>query len=131
MMNFFRLLKDIFSGTIKINLTGEEAETKKPWGREVLLISDRYVVKILEIEKGGMTSVQYHEQKHETILILSGIVDLILEDRKEELKAGDYRIIEPGMIHRMIGKTSAVYLECSTNELDDVVRLADNYGRLL
>ena len=35
----------------------------------------------------------------------------------------------PGVIHRMEGVTESVYLEASTPEMEDVVRLVDDYQR--
>lgn len=37
--------------------------------------------------------------------------------------------IEPGLIHRMEAVSHSVYLEASTSEMDDVVRLDDDYKR--
>jgi len=46
------------------------------------------------------------------------------------LGPGDYWIINPGTIHRMFAIVETVYLEASTPELDDVVRIKDLYGRV-
>ena len=35
----------------------------------------------------------------------------------------------PGTIHRMEGLEESVYLEASTPDLDDVVRISDDYNR--
>ena len=44
---------------------------------------------------------------------------------------GEAYAIEPGTVHRIEGfsQEPAVILEVSTTELDDVVRLQDDYGR--
>src|SRR5206468_3176555 len=45
----------------------------KPWGHELIWArTDRYVGKILHIKKGESLSLQYHRQKDETIMVLSG-----------------------------------------------------------
>ena len=45
------------------------------------------------------------------------------------MKAGDVFHVAPGTKHRMIAVTDVDVLEVSTPELDDVVRLEDDYGR--
>ena len=50
----------------------------KPWGHEVRwAINDKYLGKILHINRGQKLSRQYHEVKDETIYVLQGL--LILE----------------------------------------------------
>jgi len=50
-----------------------------------------------------------------------------LEQR--EMVAGDKVTITPYTIHRMEGIEDSEYLECSTPELWDVIRLEDKYKR--
>ena len=38
--------------------------------------------------------------------------------------------IKPGVIHRMMAVKDSVYLEASTPQNDDVVRLSDDYKRI-
>lgn len=110
---------------------------KKPWGKEeILVVMDKYVVKRLYMNPGKRCSKQYHEYKTETIYVLSGLLLIHFDDETLELAEGDHVTILPGCIHRMEGghtfgfpNNPAVYLECSTTEMDDVVRLEDDYGR--
>ena len=45
----------------------------KPWGYEIWWArTDRYVGKILHLNKGESLSLQYHRVKDETIMVLSG-----------------------------------------------------------
>jgi mannose-6-phosphate isomerase len=109
----------------------------KPWGFELWWArTDRYVGKILHVNRGESLSLQYHNVKDETILIQSG--SLLLETRpagahgeleRHELAPGDVFHITPGTVHRMTGITDCDIVEVSTPELDDVVRLEDRYGR--
>ncbi len=102
----------------------------KPWGKEeILSIQDKYVVKRLHMTKGKRCSLQYHKYKTETVYMLSGILLLHLDGRIITMTPGDFHTILPGEIHRMEGGEDAVYLESSTPELDDVVRVEDDYGR--
>ncbi len=108
----------------------------KPWGKEQIIdLNDRYCVKHLFIRQGHRISKQYHERKRETMLLVSGNATLTLFDgdsaKDVVLRPGEAHAIEPGTVHRVAGHSSsdAVILEISTPELDDVVRLEDDYGR--
>lgn len=108
----------------------------KPWGHELIWAeTNRYVGKILHINKGCCLSLQYHKLKDETVMVQSGILTLQLgqDETKEtlKLKSGESRRIPAGMIHRMHALDGDVdVIEVSTPELDDVVRLEDNYDRV-
>lgn len=107
---------------------------EKPWGHELIWAhTDRYVGKILHIEAGHKLSLQYHEVKDETIYIVSGEMDLVIvedgKERVENMQAGDYRHLPTGTIHRMVAVKTCDVFEVSTPELDDVVRIEDEYGR--
>jgi mannose-6-phosphate isomerase len=109
----------------------------KPWGHEIWWArTERYVGKILHVNKGESLSLQYHNVKDETIRIQSG--RLLFEFRAQgeggelrrlEMSPGDAFHIAPGTLHRMTGLEDTDILEVSTPELDDVVRLEDRYGR--
>ena len=43
---------------------------------------------------------------------------------------GDTITLNPGQIHRMEGVEDSIYLEASTPEMDDVVRILDDYNRI-
>jgi mannose-6-phosphate isomerase len=107
----------------------------KPWGHELIWAhTDRYVGKILHIRAGEALSLQYHRLKDETIMVLSGRMELIYfgdgdEPRSRELAPREPFHITAGLRHRMIALEDTDVLEVSTTELDDVVRLDDRYGR--
>ena len=107
----------------------------KPWGGELIWAqTERYVGKILTIEAGRRLSLQRHEVKDETIYVLAGRLRLTLEDdagaiRIEELGPGDARRVATGRIHRYEAIERCEVIEVSTPELDDVVRLEDDFGR--
>lgn len=108
---------------------------EKPWGREeVIEINEKYMVKKLTMFAGCRCSLQYHNIKKETIYVLSGVLKIIQGTSQDGLieklyRAGDAVTIPPRLIHRMEGVEESVYLEASTPEMDDVVRLADDYQR--
>jgi mannose-6-phosphate isomerase len=109
---------------------------EKPWGQEEIVeINDQYVVKRLTMWRGHRCSLQYHELKKETIYVLSGALKiskgaLECEMIEKIYGPGESITIEPRIVHRMEGIEDSVYLEASTPELDDVIRLADDYLRV-
>ena len=112
------------------------SRVEKPWGHEIRwALNEKYIGKILRIEPGQKLSRQYHEQKDETIYVLEGILVLELGNKENVdkiiLHPGAYTRIQPGTIHRFCAPSEGCTLiEVSTPELDDVVRLEDNYGRI-
>jgi mannose-6-phosphate isomerase len=107
----------------------------KPWGHELIWAhTDRYVGKILHVRAGEALSLQYHRVKDETIMVLSGRMQLIYfaegePPRSRDLPPREPFHITPGLRHRMIAIEDTDVLEVSTTELDDIVRLEDRYGR--
>lgn len=104
---------------------------EKPWGyEEVLETNPKYTVKRLFMKNGNQCSFQYHEKKQETVIGLSGSLTVFLGDSEMVLMPGESITLEPFRKHRMIAKNGdCLYMECSTSELDDVVRIQDDYGR--
>lgn len=106
----------------------------KPWGYELHWAkTDRYVGKIIHVNKGHALSLQYHNQKDETIHVLTGEIilrtkpgDQLLERR---MKPGESFHIAPPLVHQFEAVVATDLLEVSTPEIDDVVRLQDRYGR--
>ncbi len=112
------------------------ARTDKPWGYELLWShTDHYAGKIIHIDPGCRLSLQYHDQKHESVLVLSGTLLLHLgqgdEARIVELEPGASHDIPAGDIHRFAAPehTGVEIIEVSTPHLDDVIRLEDDYNR--
>ena len=118
------------------SLSTERARTvPKPWGHELIwALTDRYCGKIIVIETGRRLSLQRHEQKDESIYVLSGRLLLYLEDdggtvATMELGQGDGAHVPVGRIHRYEAIERVELIEVSTPELDDVIRLEDDFGR--
>ena len=109
-------------------------KVEKPWGHEIRwAINDKYLGKILHINKGHRLSKQYHEVKDETIYVLSGKLQVFVGPKDIELHIpeGHALRIKPKEIHRFCaGLDTDVRLgEVSTPEIDDVIRLEDDYDR--
>jgi mannose-6-phosphate isomerase len=108
---------------------------EKPWGHELVWAeTERYAGKILVIETGRRLSLQYHERKLESIRVLSGRLRLHLEDAAGEMQIlelgpGECRLVPVGRRHRFEAIERVELFEVSSPELDDVVRVSDDFGR--
>ena len=108
----------------------------KPWGHEehFALVAGKYCGKALHISAGHALSLQYHEEKEETVSVQHGRLMFEIgadESALEsfELLPGESIHLLPGTRHRMTAIVDSVVLEASTTQLQDVVRLDDRYGR--
>lgn len=108
---------------------------EKPWGHELWFAhTARYAGKLLHVKRGQRLSLQYHEAKDETSYLFSGRMLLRRGESPEALaertlEAGAVWRNEPGVVHTVEALEDSLIVEVSTPELDDVVRLADDYGR--
>ena len=107
---------------------------EKPWGYELIFAhTQRYAGKILFVRKGARLSHQYHRMKEEHFYIQSGTIEVTLGDGETErvltMHPGDKLHIPPGTRHRVRGIEDTLIFEVSSPELDDVVRIEDDYGR--
>lgn len=109
-------------------------KVEKPWGYELIFAhTSRYAGKFLHIRKGEKLSLQYHERKEESLCLLEGRMKLLMGRTQplEEsiLEPGAHFHILPGTMHRFIALEDCRLVEVSSPELDDVVRVEDDYGR--
>src|ERR1700682_5859470 len=113
----------------------EESRVDKPWGYELRwAVTDRYLGKVLHVNKGEALSLQYHERKDECQYVMKGCVDIELGGPAGGLTThrwgpGDTLHITPGTRHRITAIEDTDIFEVSTPEGDDVVRISDRYGR--
>ena len=113
----------------------EVERVEKPWGHEILFArSETYCGKVIFVRAGEQLSLQFHRVKDETIYVHSGRIELEIGDPGRPLDTevvgpGRSFRLRPGVVHRWKALEDSVVLEASTPELDDVVRLEDNYGR--
>jgi len=106
----------------------------KPWGHELRFArTEGYAGKALFIKAGSQLSLQYHEKKDEAFLVQSGRLELVLGrgDEQEVVTLGPDEAwhVTPGTVHRFRAVTDCLLFEVSTPELEDVVRLEDDFGR--
>src|ERR1700704_6414532 len=113
----------------------ESTKVDKPWGYELRwATTERYLGKVLHINRGEALSLQFHERKDEYLYLSKGAIDIELGDgdgnlTTHRMKAGDTLHIAPGTRHRLTAVEDTDIFEVSTPEADDVVRLSDRYGR--
>ena len=110
------------------------ARVDKPWGYELRFVrTERYAGKVLFIRAGHQLSLQFHESKDEAFFVQEGTLEFVVGQGASEavhrLGPGDSHRIVPGTVHRFRAVTDVLLFEVSTPELEDVVRLEDDYGR--
>ena len=107
----------------------------KPWGQEEWVAhNDMYVLKIITLKKGFRTSLQYHNQKHETNYVEQGRILCWLENDRGEIEKidmgpGSTFVVVPGRKHRVEALEDTRMFEASTPHLDDVIRVQDDFQR--
>ncbi len=129
----------------------------KHWGHELWIadgVRTPYALKRILFKAGNRTSLQVHKFKFETNYVLSGTgllyrskelfdIDSFLKNGMTitqvmeyessfdiiELTEGVSFDVQPGFVHRVVATTDLEFIEASTTELDDVIRLQDDGGR--
>ncbi len=108
----------------------------KPWGHEVILTApdSPRVGKLLFVKAGKRLSFQYHDEKEETLCLISGRALLWLEDaagavRKLPMVQHAGYSVSPMQKHRIEAVEDAVVAEVSAPETGNTVRLEDDYAR--
>ena len=109
---------------------------EKPWGYELHWVPEGkpYMGKIMHINKGCRQSMQVHDAKQETYLIMKGRAAVLWENDKGELTTtelmpGHGYTTCIGQRHRLMSITDCDILEASTPEMGTTWRLEDDYKR--
>ena len=107
------------SGPVKPNVI------KKAWGEErIFQNNSHYCSKLLIIKAGQQTSMHFHMDKHETMVVVSGTltIDYIVnkETRTDTVDTMHAFVIAPGLPHTLKAIHDDVYLvESSTPSHDE------------
>jgi len=132
-------------------------KVNKHWGHELWIadgVQQPYALKHISFKAGHRTSLQVHKYKFETNYVLKGTgklyiskqpfdIDVFLKIGMTEKQIIEYEstldVIElvekisfnviPGHVHRVVAITDLEFIEVSTSELHDVIRLQDDLGR--
>ena len=108
----------------------------RPWGRfEILADKNQYKAKTITVDPGQQLSYQSHTKREEHWVIVSGIAEVVLDDKVHQLKSGQYIFIPKGAKHRIRnpGKEPMQFVEVQTGSYfgeDDIVRYQDDYNRV-
>ena len=108
----------------------------KPWGYEIILTDPNlpYAAKMLHINQNQQISLQYHDQKTETLTLFSGKCQIIIGEEAQALTENSMELnsgytIYPNTIHQIKANTDCIIFEASTPEIGTTYRLKDKYGR--
>jgi mannose-6-phosphate isomerase len=114
----------------------QSEKVEKPWGHELIWAkAEKYAGKLLFVRAGQALSLQFHREKDESWYVLEGRAELQLGAAgqavltTEVVGPGAAFRFRPGTVHRIRAVEDTMILEVSTPQLDDVVRLEDEYGR--
>lgn len=109
---------------------------EKPWGYELHWVPDKapYMGKIIHINEGARLSLQIHDKKQESWLLIGGQASVIWEDSSGQLittklEPGQGYSTAVGQKHRLVSLTDCDIVEVSTPELGTTWRLEDDYAR--
>jgi mannose-6-phosphate isomerase-like protein (cupin superfamily) len=107
----------------------------RPWGwYENLQNDERYKVKRLFIRPNQKISLQYHNQRDEHWVVVSGNGKLELNDEVKNVSIGDYIFVPVLSKHRITGGNGGIMIiEIQLGKLcdeEDIVRIQDDYGRI-
>jgi mannose-6-phosphate isomerase-like protein (cupin superfamily) len=109
---------------------------EKPWGYELHWVRPDapYMGKILHVNAGAQLSLQIHDEKQESWLLISGAAKVLWDNSKgelveTELRPGQGYSTAVGQRHRLVGVTDCDVVEVSTPERGTTWRLEDNYSR--
>ncbi len=102
-----------------------EKIVNKSWGKEYWIVNKEYCGKLLEIHKGKSCSLHLHKIKNETFYVLSGKVEIEINDITKTLTECDIVHIERNTLHRFTGIDDInTLIEFSTHHDD-----SDTYRR--
>lgn len=118
----------------KIELVPSRDLGPREWGTETLLVqTDAYLGKCLWMKAGSAGGLQYHVDKDESFLLLSGQAWVDSDDGRGQLVStllhpGHMVHVPPGAPHRVRAISDCVFYEWSTPHFNDRVRCEKDYG---
>ncbi len=120
--------------TQKIKL---ERDFKRPWGGFIKFIDNKpCTVKILQVKKGKILSLQFHKLREEFWYVIFGKIKVTIgknqkQLKKKILKEEEYIFVPEKSLHRIEGIEFSKILEISVGKFreNDEIRIEDKYGR--
>jgi mannose-6-phosphate isomerase len=110
-------------------------DSVRPWGSYQVLAEDTgYKVKTITVSPGQRLSYQRHERRSEHWFVVAGSGIITLDGAEVKVAAGEAADVPAGTAHRIenTGTSPLVFVEVQHGDYfgeDDIVRLADDYGR--
>ena len=121
-------------------------KVSKPWGYELWInsLNTDFAFKKIYIKKGFQTSLQFHNYKRETNLVLEGEARLFYKKNNHVknmnvttkdisskiIKKGTIINVYPKILHRIKALKNLTLYEVSSPHLKDVVRIQDDTNRM-
>jgi mannose-6-phosphate isomerase-like protein (cupin superfamily) len=109
---------------------------EKPWGYELHWVPEGmpYMGKTEHVNAGARMSLQIHDKKQESWLLINGRAKVIWDDKdgnliETEMQKGVGYSCSVGQKHRLCGITDCDIIEVSTPEIGTTFRLDDDYKR--
>ena len=109
--------------------------TKKPWGYfEILESGNKFLIKKITVNSGGILSLQSHEHRSEHWIVVQGKAEVTIDKKIIALKENESIFIPQGATHRIANHLNVdlVIIEMWYGEkLDenDIKRYEDVYKR--
>jgi mannose-6-phosphate isomerase-like protein (cupin superfamily) len=120
----------------KFSVMPHQIKVEKPWGYEIIYTPENApaVGKILHVKTGKRLSLQYHDEKIETLCLIEGEGHIVLTNEKGEdveipMELNKGYFVTPGQVHRVIAVTDMTFIESSTPESGNTYRLEDDNNR--
>jgi mannose-1-phosphate guanylyltransferase/mannose-6-phosphate isomerase len=138
--NHAKDLKQLIDELKKNNKSELKLHSKvfRPWGYyENLVAGNGFLVKKIMVEPQKALSLQQHQFRNEHWVVVSGVANIINGDRELLLKQNQSTYIPIGVKHRLSNnslseKLEIIEVQCGSYiDESDIVRFADQYGRLL
>lgn len=112
-----------------------ESVGPRDWGTEdlLVLVSGKYTLKRIFLKAGSKGGLQFHRQKNECGVLISGRMIVRFDDGAGSLVEkivgeGEVFHFEPGVVHQTEAIVDTVYIEASTPHFNDRVHAESLYG---
>ena len=132
--NFIRKILEYSAIMKNISKLNNKTE-QRPWGFYTVLAQDSgYLIKIIHVNQGQKLSVQSHNHRSEHWVVLTGVANVLLDNKNFILNCGQSIDIPTKSIHSLSNETNKPLeiLEIQRGEIlseDDIIRYKDIYGR--
>ena len=113
----------------------EHQKIYRPWGfYETLISGDRFQVKQIVVNPNASLSLQMHHHRAEHWVVVSGIAEVQIDQRRQMLTENQSVYIPMGSKHRLVNTSKAplTLIEVQSGSYigeDDIERFEDVYGR--